>query len=45
MRRDEIHKCIECNAVLPFRYKGRQRIYCSNTCRKNYTSKNKKTTT
>jgi len=29
----------ECGAVLPPRYKGRQRIYCGNTCRKNYTSK------
>ena len=41
MRRDVVHKCIECGAVLPFRYKGRQRIYCGNTCRKNYTSRKK----
>ena len=41
MKRDVVHKCIECGAVLPYRYKGRQRIYCGNTCRKNYTSRKK----
>ena len=38
MRRDKIFKCVECGTILPPRYKGRQRIYCGNTCRKNYTS-------
>ena len=42
MRRDEPFKCIECGATLPWRYKGRERIYCSNDCRKVYTTKNKK---
>jgi endogenous inhibitor of DNA gyrase (YacG/DUF329 family) len=42
MRRDDPKHCIECNATLPWRYKGRQRIYCSNECRKAYTSKNPK---
>ena len=41
MKRDVVHKCIECGAVLPYRHKGRQRIYCGNTCRKNYTSRKK----
>jgi len=41
MRREEQHKCIMCDATLPWRYKGRQKIYCSDTCRKEYT-KNKK---
>ncbi|MBC8429813.1 MAG: hypothetical protein H8D92_00290 [Pelagibacteraceae bacterium] len=42
MRRDEPKHCIECNATLPWRYKGRQRIYCGNECRKLYTSKHPK---
>lgn len=41
MRKDDTHYCIECNAVLPWRYKGRQRIYCSTMCRKLYCAKNK----
>ncbi len=41
MRKDDTHYCIECNAVLPWRYKGRQRIYCSPMCRKIYTDKKK----
>ncbi len=41
MRKDDTHYCIECNAVLPWRYKGRQRIYCSPSCRKIYTEKKK----
>lgn len=36
MRNDEPKKCIECNATLPYRYKGRQKIYCSDFCRKSY---------
>ena len=42
MRKDEPFKCIECGATLPWRYKGRQRIYCSNEFRKIYTAKKKK---
>ena len=42
MRREEQHKCIQCNATLPWRYKGRQKIYCSDTCRKEYTKNKKK---
>ena len=41
MRKDDTHYCIECNAVLPWRYKGRQRIYCSPSCRKIYTERKK----
>ena len=37
MRREEQKKCIQCGATLPWRYKGRQKIYCSDTCRKEYT--------
>jgi len=36
MRKDEPKKCVECEAALPYRYKGRQKIYCSDFCRKNY---------
>jgi len=43
MRKDDTFYCIECGATLPWRYKGRQRIYCSQNCRKKYTEKNKKT--
>lgn len=39
MRREEVHKCVECGTILPPRYKGRQRIYCSNECRKTYNSR------
>jgi len=39
MRKEEPKKCIECGTILPFRYKGRQKIYCSDFCRKNYTKK------
>ena len=41
MRKDDTHYCIECCVTLPWRYKGRQRIYCSQTCRKSYTEKKK----
>ena len=36
MRKDEPKKCIHCGTSLPYRYKGRQRIYCSDLCRKSY---------
>ena len=39
MRKDDTHYCIECGAPLPGRYKGRQRIYCSQECRKIFTEK------
>jgi endogenous inhibitor of DNA gyrase (YacG/DUF329 family) len=39
MRKDDTHYCIECGATLPWRYKGRQRIYCSQECRKIFTEK------
>lgn len=39
MRNDEPKKCIECNSSLPYRYKGRQKIYCSDVCRKTYNKK------
>lgn len=42
MRKDDVHKCIECGAILPWRYKGRQRIYCSSSCRKSYWDKKEK---
>jgi len=41
-RRSEDKFCINCGTILPARYKGRQRIYCSPICRKVYTA-NKKT--
>mgnify|MGYP003726534407 CR=1 FL=1 len=41
MRKDDTHYCIECGVTLPWRYKGRQRIYCSQTCRKAFTEKKK----
>ena len=37
-RRTEIKYCINCGTTLPDRYKGRQRIYCGNLCRKIYTA-------
>jgi len=37
MRRADIHYCIECGSILPDRYKGRQKKYCNNNCRKVYT--------
>ncbi len=40
MRRDERKKCIQCGEDLPYRYKGRQKIYCSDLCRKNYRRSN-----
>ena len=43
MRKDDTHYCIECGSTLPWRYKGRQRIYCSQMCRKLYTEKKKET--
>ena len=36
MRKDEPKKCINCGETLPYRYKGRQKIYCSDMCRKSY---------
>jgi endogenous inhibitor of DNA gyrase (YacG/DUF329 family) len=42
MKREEQHKCIQCGATLPWRYKGRQKIYCSDICRKTYTKNKKK---
>ena len=42
MRKDDTHYCIECGATLPWRYKGRQRVYCSANCRKAYWEKDKK---
>lgn len=43
-RRTESKYCINCGMTLPERYKGRQRIYCGQLCRKIYTSeKNNKT--
>jgi hypothetical protein len=41
VRRDTDHYCIECKAILPWRYKGRQRIYCSTACRNEYTKRKK----
>lgn len=41
MRKDDTFYCIECNTQLPWRYKGRQKVYCSQGCRKAYTKKNK----
>ena len=41
-RRDSTHYCIECKSTLPWRYKGRQRIYCGNICRNIYTTRKKK---
>ena len=41
MRNDEQKKCIECGASLPWRYKGRQKIYCSDFCRKSYNQRKK----
>lgn len=38
-RRSETKHCINCNMTLPDRYKGRQRIYCSPLCRKEWASK------
>jgi len=43
LRKDDTHYCIECGTTLPWRYKGRQRIYCSPACRKLYTEKIKET--
>ena len=40
MRNDEPHKCIKSGATLPYRYKGRQKIYCSDICRKSYRREN-----
>jgi len=37
-RRTEDKHCINCGTTLPDRYKGRQRIYCGNLCRKTYTA-------
>lgn len=42
MRKQDVFRCIECNTQLPWRYKGRQRIYCSPNCRKIYTNKHPK---
>tara|TARA_B110000014_G_C20116158_1_gene589600 strand:+ start:2424 stop:2555 length:132 start_codon:yes stop_codon:yes gene_type:complete len=42
MRKDDTHKCVECGSILPWRYKGRQRIYCSPSCRKAYWDKKEK---
>jgi len=40
-RRSEEKHCINCGTTLPYRYKGRQRIYCGPTCRKIYTNNKK----
>lgn len=39
MHNKNSHYCINCDAELPDRYKGRQRIYCCNQCRKAYTAR------
>lgn len=41
MRKDNTHFCVECGGQLPWRYKGRQKIYCGQTCRKNFANKQK----
>ena len=41
MRKDEPKKCIVCEATLPWRYKGRQKIYCSDECRKKFNKERK----
>ncbi len=33
MKNSEPKLCINCGTQLPWRYKGRQRIYCGDTCR------------
>ena len=43
MRKDEPKKCIHCGTSLPYRYKGRQRIYCSDLCRKSYKKEQRST--
>jgi len=37
-KRNEVYRCrlSECNRELPYRYKGRQRIFCNADCRKKY---------
>jgi len=42
LKNNKVFYCIECNSELPSRYKGRQRIYCGNLCRKAYTTKHPK---
>ena len=37
-RRTEERYCVNCGVVLQDRYKGRERKYCNQYCRKIYTS-------